>query len=223
MLRGVALLLVVFLFLLLPWLFLDIISIALGKLGIDPLLAPLIVLVMFVGSLINIPVLRESVPTQVRHHPLSIWGLERYWPGMQKEVRERIIAINVGGFVVPILLVVYEMLLIASQYPEALLPLTMAVLINVFVCYLLAQPVPQIGITLPALVPGVIAAICALLLAPTLAAPVAFCAGVLGPVIGADLMYLKKIRQTHVGLASIGGAGTFDGIVISGLVAVLLA
>jgi uncharacterized membrane protein len=223
MLRSVALLLVLFLFLLLPWLFLDIVLIALGKLSIAPQLAPLIVFLMFVGSLINIPILREPTPTQLRHHPLGIWGLERYWPGMHKVVRERIIAINVGGFVVPMLLVVYEALLIGSRYPEVLIPLIMTVLINVFVCNLLAQPVPQIGITLPVLVPGVIAAISALLLAPTLAVPVAFCAGVLGPVIGADVMHLKKIRQTHVGLASIGGAGTFDGIVISGLVAVLLA
>jgi uncharacterized membrane protein len=223
MLRGVTLLLVLLLLLLLPWLFLDVILIALGKLGIAPSMAPLIVLVMFVGSLINIPVLRESVPTQLRHQPLNRWGLERYWPGMQKEVRERIIAINVGGFVVPILLVVYEVWFIVSQYPEVLLPLIIAVLNNIFVCYLLAQPVPNIGITLPTLVPGVVAAISAVLLAPTLAPPVAFCAGVLGPVIGADLIYLKKMRQAHVGLASIGGAGTFDGIVISGLLAVLLA
>jgi uncharacterized membrane protein len=222
MLRGVTLLLVLFLFLLLPWLLLDVILMALEKLEISPSIAPLVVLLMFVGSLINIPIFRESVPTQLRHHPLSVWGLERYWPGMHKEVRERIIAINVGGFVVPMLLVVYEVFLIWVQYPEILLPLTIAVLINIFVCSLIAQPVPQVGITLPALVPGVIAAICALLLAPTLAPPVAFCAGVLGPVIGADLIYLKKIRQTHVGLASIGGAGTFDGIVISGLLAVLL-
>lgn len=97
-------------------------------------MAPLIVLVMFFGSLINIPVFRESVPSQLRHHPLSM-GLERYWPGMHKEVRERIIAINVGGFVVPILLVVYEVLLIGSQYPEGLLPLTIAVLINIFVLF----------------------------------------------------------------------------------------
>ena len=222
MLRGFFLLLVLFLFLMLPWLFLDLILIALGKLGIAPLMAPLIVFVMFVGSLINIPVLRESNPTQLMHHPLRIWGLERYWPGLQQEVQERIIAINVGGFVVPILLVVYEVFLIGSQYPEVLLPLTIAVLINIFVCYLLAEPVPQIGISLPTLVPGVTAAICAMLLAPTLAAPVAFCAGVLGPVIGADLMYLKKMRLALVGLASIGGAGTFDGIVISGFLAVLL-
>ena len=150
-------------------------------------------------------------------------GLERDWSGIHKEVHDRIIAINVGGCIVPILLVVYEVLLIGSLYPEVLIPLTIAVLINVFVCYLLAEPVPQIGITLPTFIPGVIAASCALLLAPTLAPPVAFCAGVLGPLIGADLMYLKKIRKTHVGIASIGGAGTFDGIVISGLLAVLLA
>jgi uncharacterized membrane protein len=48
---------------------------------------------------------------------------------------------------------------------------------NVLECYLLAQPVPQIGIKLPALVPAVVAAICALLLATTLVTPVAFCAG----------------------------------------------
>ena len=223
MLRGFFLLLMLFLFLLLPWLFLDLMLIALEKLGIAPLMAPLIVFVMFVGSLINIPVLREPVSTQIRHHPLSIWGFERYWPDMHKEVRERIIAVNVGGFLVPMLLVVHEVILIAFQHQEVLLPLIIAVLINIFVCNLLAQPVPQIGITLPALLPGVIASISALILAPDLAPPVAFCAGVLGPVIGADLMYLNKIRETQVAMASIGGAGTFDGIVISGLLAVLLA
>jgi len=66
-------------------------------------------------------------------------------------------------------------------------------------CYLLDEPVPQIGITLPALVPGVIAAICAMLIAPKLAAPVAFCLGLLGPIIGADLMYLKKCDCPLVG------------------------
>lgn len=220
--RGITLLLILFLFLLLPWLFLDIMSVALGKLGIAPVLAPFIVLVMFVGSLINIPILRESIPAHLLHHPLNVWGLERHWPKMQQRVTERVIAINVGGFVVPMLLVVYEVIIIWTRQPEVLLPMVLAVLINIIICYSLAQPIPQIGITLPALVPGVCAAICALLLAPDLSAPVAFCAGVLGPVIGADFMYLNKIRQTQVGLASIGGAGTFDGIVISGLVAVLL-
>ena len=220
--RGICLLLILFFFMLLPWLFVDIMSVALEKLAIAPTLAPFIVLLMFVGSLINIPLLRESIPGKLLHHPLSIWGLERHWPKLQQQVTEKVIAINVGGFVVPMLLVVYEVLLIWTRYPQTLLPLAMAVLINILLCYSLARPIPQVGITLPALIPGMIAAISAMLLAPNMAAPVAFCAGVLGPVIGADLMYLNKIRETQVGMASIGGAGTFDGIVISGLVAVLL-
>jgi uncharacterized membrane protein len=53
----------------------------------------------------------------------------------------------------------------------------------------------------------------------TVASP-AYIAGVAGPLIGVDLLHLKGIEQSTVGMASIGGAGTFDGIVLSGIVAV---
>jgi hypothetical protein len=43
------------------------------------------------------------------------------------------------------------------------------------------------------------------------------------PTSAADLLHLKGIEQSTVGMASIGGAGTFDGIVLSGIVAVYLA
>jgi uncharacterized membrane protein len=76
---------------------------------------------------------------------------------------------------------------------------------------------------MPGLVPALIAAVLALLLAPDQAAPVAFVAGVAGPLIGADLLHLKDIEKSAVGIASIGGAGTFDGIVLSGIVAAYLA
>jgi uncharacterized membrane protein len=55
------------------------------------------------------------------------------------------------------------------------------------------------------------------------AAPVAFVAGTLGPLIGADLLHLREIEESAVGVASIGGAGTFDGIVLSGIIAAYLA
>ncbi len=60
------------------------------------------------------------------------------------------------------------------------------------------------------------------MLAPEWAPPIAFAAGVLGPLIGADLLHLDDIAQLGTGMASIGGAGTFDGVVLSGLVATLL-
>lgn len=83
--------------------------------------------------------------------------------------------------------------------------------------------VPRLGIAMPALVPALVAAASALLLVPELAPPVAFTAGVLGPLLGADLLHLDDVKELATGMASIGGAGTFDGIVLSGLVATLLA
>jgi len=40
---------------------------------------------------------------------------------------------------------------------------------------------------------------------------VAFISGVLGTLIGADLLNLGKLRELGAPVASIGGAGTFDG------------
>jgi uncharacterized membrane protein len=42
-------------------------------------------------------------------------------------------------------------------------------------------------------------------------------------ILGADILRLKDIRHMGTPIASIGGAGTFDGIFITGIVAVLLA
>jgi uncharacterized membrane protein len=86
--------------------------------------------------------------------------------------------------------------------------------------------VTGIGIVMPGVVSPIIAAGTALLLAPDAAAPVAFAIGVIGvigPLVGADLMHLKDIEANEIGVVSIGGAGTFDGIVLSGIVAAYLA
>jgi len=56
-----------------------------------------------------------------------------------------------------------------------------------------------------------------------LRAGIAFVAGVVGPLVGADLLHLRDVTRISVGMLSIGGAGTFDGIVLSGVLAALLA
>ena len=48
-------------------------------------------------------------------------------------------------------------------------------------------------------------------------------AGSLGTLIGADHTNLNKVRGLGAPVASIGGAGTFDGIFLTGILAVLLA
>jgi uncharacterized membrane protein len=45
----------------------------------------------------------------------------------------------------------------------------------------------------------------------------------LGTLIGADLMNLGHLHGLAAPVASIGGAGTFDGIFLTGILAVLLA
>ncbi len=45
----------------------------------------------------------------------------------------------------------------------------------------------------------------------------------MGTLIGADLLKLREISQMGAPVASIGGAGTFDAIFLSGIIAVLLS
>ncbi|HEV2170401.1 MAG TPA: DUF1614 domain-containing protein, partial [Candidatus Binatus sp.] len=52
---------------------------------------------------------------------------------------------------------------------------------------------------------------------------VAYISGVLGTLVGADLLNLRNLTDLGAPVASIGGAGTFDGIFMTGIVAVLLA
>ena len=99
----------------------------------------------------------------------------------------------------------------------------LAVGIVAAVSYHMASPVPGVGIAEPVLVPPLVTAGVALLLSRQYAPPLAYIAGSLGTLIGADLLNLGKIQGLGAPVASIGGAGTFDGIFLTGIVAVLLA
>jgi uncharacterized membrane protein len=45
----------------------------------------------------------------------------------------------------------------------------------------------------------------------------------LGTLLGADVLNLGKIQALGAPVASIGGAGTFDGIFMTGILSVLMA
>jgi len=91
------------------------------------------------------------------------------------------------------------------------------------ICYWLSSPIPGLGIAVPVLVPAIATTIAALALSRKHAAPLAYIAGSLGTLIGADLMNFDKLSELNAPIASIGGAGTFDGIFLTGIVAVLIA
>jgi uncharacterized membrane protein len=80
-----------------------------------------------------------------------------------------------------------------------------------------------VGIAVPVLVPAVVALVIALIFSWKHAPALAYIVSTLGTLIGADLTNLGKLQGLGAPVASIGGAGTFDGIFLTGILAVLLA
>jgi uncharacterized membrane protein len=191
-------------------------SFALGRLGIQPDVAVLVLLASLAGSVINIPVARlSSTVTEIRRM-VTVFGM-RYVIPVTRSTRTTI-AVNVGGAIVPAALSAY--LIVHDHLGWLALA---AVVIVAALTHAVARPVPGLGIAVPALLPGVFAALAAVFLSPVAVAGLAYAGGTLGTLIGADLLNLHKIKRLGAPVASIGGAGTFDGVFITGIVAVLLA
>ena len=89
------------LLLLLPMLFGELMATSLVKLHLSPEAALLLMVAIIVGGLVNIPVKRIAHERVVPAHPLAVFGLGGLWPGMRRERRETIIAVNFGGCVIP--------------------------------------------------------------------------------------------------------------------------
>lgn len=196
---------------------------SLGKLHLAPQSAGLLAAGIILGSVVNIPVKGVPHDRPLEVHPLSIFGLEGAFPGRTRVIKETVICLNLGGCLIPLAIAAYEIACLADLGAAALWKVAAATAINVAACYAIARPVAGVGIAMPGLVSPLVAALLALLFAPDFAPPVAFVAGVVGPLVGADLLHLKDIGHSPTGFASIGGAGTFDGIVLSGILAAYLA
>lgn len=192
-------------------------SLVLDKLGLAPYSAMLLLVVTLIGSGINLPITKLKIPPDVEPiaNPLAQWLPFKRLP----DTGETIIAINMGGALVPVLFSIY----LISITPLSFIQVGIAILIVSFVCYSVSRPVKGLGIGMPIFIAPFTAAIVALLLAPQHSAPLAYICGTLGVLIGADILRLKDIPQLGAPIASIGGAGTFDGIFLTGIVAVLLA
>jgi uncharacterized membrane protein len=223
MLPLLSLLLFVVMAVLFPFVFGELMLASLSKLHLSPSAALALVFAIFVGGLVNIPVRSIVHDRDVIVHPLAVYGLGNFWPKLQRVGRVTIIAVNVGGCLIPMGLVLYEIVQLTARNPQTLFAVAAGCAVNSLVCYFIARPVPGIGIAMPGVISPIVAVSVALLLAPDAAAPVAFAIGVVGPLVGADLMHLKDIETNEIGVVSIGGAGTFDGIVLSGIVAAYLA
>ena len=169
------------------------------------------------GSYINIPIAELPAERMYSGQIVDFLGMRYVVPVVVNWPRT-VIAVNVGGAIIPFCLSVY-LIVKNRQYLSSVV----AVLIVSVVVHLLARPVRGVGIAVPTLIPPVITALVAVSISRRYAAPLAYVAGSLGTLIGADLMNLGKVRGLGAPVASIGGAGKFDGIFLTGILAVLLA
>lgn len=195
---------------------LNVLRYAYMRLGLSSQGAFLLLIGSLIGSYFNIPV--AMLPGRhVTGQVVRFFGMDyvipevAQWPGT-------VIAVNVGGAVIPVLMSVYLLLRYGVWFASAI-----ATVIVALVIHALANPVPGLGIAVPVFAPALITAITAFLLSRTFAPQIAYVAGSMGTLIGADLMNLDKIGGLGAPIASIGGAGTFDGIFLTGILAVLLA
>ena len=211
------------LLILFPFLFGALMVNSLAKLHLTPGTAFFLVFAIILGGAINIPVKRIPRDDEVEDWRFGAYGFGGMFPQFLRQMRETVIAVNLGGCVIPSILVLYELRYLAVAGSDPLIAALVASAVTIFAGYRFARPLPGIGIGMPALLMPLLAAGLAMLLAPDYAPPVAFIAGVTGPLIGADLLHLKDISKYSIGVLSIGGAGTFDGIILSGIVAAYLA
>jgi uncharacterized membrane protein len=187
------------------------------SLGLSSGAAMLLLLGSLIGSYFNVPIASLRGEHVLSGQVIDFFGVQYVvpvvvnWPGT-------LIAVNIGGAVIPTLVSLYLVIKHKLWITGALAVAGVAIVVH-----WLAYPVPGIGIAVPMFVPVVATVIVAVLLSREQAARLAYVGGSLGTLIGADLTNLDKVQGLGAPIASIGGAGTFDGVFLTGILAVLLA
>jgi uncharacterized membrane protein len=196
---------------------LQVLAYAYRKIGVRPRYVFVVMLLPLIGSHVNIPL--YSIPVERLAPPHVVWMYGRaYLVPEQIQAGATVVAINVGGALTPMLLSLY-LLVRTRLYWHMLFGIAIVALI----VNRLAQIVPGVGIVVPMFLPPLVAAGVGLLLALRRAPPVAYVSGTMGALLGADVMNLGRIADLGAPVVAIGGAGVFDGIFLTGIIAGLLA
>ncbi len=174
-----------------------------------------------IGSFVNIPLYEKEGTEIVARY--EVFGFI-YSVKTRKKI---VVAVNLGGCVFPSILAA-KALIDLLKYASLTEWMT-AFLLTSLVIYRFAKPVEGVGIAVPMFIPPLVAALTSfavMLIAdlPLLLLPkFSFSVGVFAALFGADVLHLKDIEKVGAGVVSIGGAGTFDGIFLTGILAVVFS
>ncbi|WP_457797676.1 DUF1614 domain-containing protein [Methylocystis sp. S23] len=195
---------------------LRILQYAYTQLGVSSQTAVFLLIASLLGSYVNIPIASLGGGPFVSEREIVYFGIPYMVPRVLAP--QTVLAVNVGGAVIPTLLSFF-LLSRNALWVRGLVAAACVAAIS----YAFAEPVRGIGIALPIFVGPLAATIVAAVVSWRNLAPLAYAGGSLGVLIGADLLNLDKLAGLGVPLLSIGGAGTFDGIFMTGVLSVLLA
>jgi uncharacterized membrane protein len=196
---------------------LGILEYAYAKIGVQPRYVFVLLFCSLLGSYVNIPVYDVPAKEVMSNRVVTDWGVQYVVP-QQEELPKTTIAVNVGGALIPTILSIY-LLVKNNLYIKGLI----GVIFVSAIVHQLAHPVTGVGIAMPPLIPPLLAAGVALVLSRQAAPALAYISGSMGTLIGADLLNLDIVQGLQAPVLSIGGAGTFDGVFLTGILAVLLA
>ncbi len=161
---------------------------------------------------------------------ITFFGMTFKIPTISTQSRRTMISLNVGGALIPVTVSLVLAYLLCADYPRLITPIVVSVVLTSLMVNKVSRVVPAIGIVTPAIIPPILAAFISYMAVAFMANSyifvtpvVAYITGVLGTLIGADLLNLRKIIDIAPVIADIGGAGTFDGIFFTGVLAVFYA
>ena len=174
----------------------NVFGITFRKLGFPPQYSVYFLFLSLLCSYVNIPI-KKIIPVEIK--------------------RSTSITVNLGGAVIPIVMSVFLITIVSPV--EA----SIGILVMTIIIHKMARPVKGSGIAIHALIPPILAAFVALIISPRDAPIIAYISGTLGCLIGIDILNIRKIPDLSMKMISIGGAGTFDAIFLTGIISVLLA
>jgi uncharacterized membrane protein len=203
-----------------PLLFLGLVGAAFTRLGFSWIAAVAAILLMLIGSAINIPVgkIRRDI-IRIEHNDGVIHEGVESW--------DTVVTINLGGAVIPVAIACYLIYVsMQSTGTSVALPVIVGVLLVAALSFVATRRVEGMGLQVPLFMPGLTALLCGLLLAGSVglsAGVIAFVSGTFGTIIGANIANLPRVRDLNVSVFSIGGAGTFGAVFIGCILSALIA
>ncbi|MGQ4832684.1 MAG: DUF1614 domain-containing protein [Candidatus Asgardarchaeia archaeon] len=197
-------------------------------LGLSLPVTALIIFLSLFGSAVNIPiaVLEQNTPI-IRERYVRYMGIIIKIPEIDFRGSKVVLAVNLGGCIIPVILSLYLLYeLVVNLGFLSIILIFFGVMINSIIIHQFARPIQGVGIATPWFIPPLVTAVITLIFVQMLPGlnvfAFAYIVGTLGTLIGADIMNLKAIVNLGTPAASIGGAGTFDGVFLTGIMSIFL-